>query len=52
MKILVRIKDIKIVADDFDRNAVMKHQDYNKQAQETIKVMVEQCLKLYKESKL
>lgn len=51
MRITVKIKDIKIHLDDCDNSAVVKYGSHNKELQETIKVMTEQCIKLYKESK-
>lgn len=46
MKITVKLKDIKIVVNDFDNNAVLKYESHNKQVQETIKVMCDNCIKL------
>ena len=49
MKITVKIKDVEICIDDQDNTAVIKYGSHNKEVQETIKVMTEQCLRLYKE---
>jgi len=37
MKITVKAKQIEIIVDDNDNNAVIKYTSHNKEAQETIK---------------
>jgi len=49
MKITVKVDDIEIVIDEqlSGRMTTMQYADQNRQIQETIKVMVEQCIELY-----
>ena len=51
MKITVKINNVEITVDEQcqnDRTATIRYSDQNKQIQETIKVMAEECLKLQK----
>ena len=50
MKITIRIDNIEITVDEHQqgsRNATMQYSDQNKQIQETIKVMSDECIKLH-----
>ena len=49
MKITVKIDNIEITVDEQgqnERTVTMKHSDQNEQVQKTIKVIVEECIKL------
>ena len=49
MKITVKINNVEITVDEQgqnERTATMRYEDQNKQIQETIKVMVGECIKL------
>lgn len=49
MKITVKVKDVEITVDEQgqnDRTATMRYTDQNNQIQETLKVMVQEALKL------
>ena len=51
MKITVKINNVEITVDEQGQNditATIRYSDQNKQIQETIKVMAEECLKLQK----
>ncbi len=51
MRITIKINNVEITVDEQgqnDRTATLRYPDQNKQVQETIKVMTEQCLKLLK----
>lgn len=49
MKIIIEVKDVRLEVSETglaDRTATMKYTDQNKQIQETLKVMIEQVIKL------
>ena len=55
MKITVKIDDIEIIVDEqgqTDRSITMRYSDQNEQVQKTVKVMVEECLKIHEVCKL
>ena len=49
MKIVVRVKDVELLVNDKDSGSVIKHISGNEEVHKTIKIMVEECIKILKE---